>query len=93
MLDQAQSAMAKPLTMAPATGEGSEPSSTKPSGALTAGWAIIRGPLPRCGQVAVCTMNGWHKKTSPAFPVACATFMHSTDGRQKSASESVPASP
>jgi hypothetical protein len=39
---------------------------------LTAGWAIIRGPVPRCGQVAVCTMNGWHKKTSPGFPVACA---------------------
>ena len=54
----AQSAMARPLTMAWATGEGSEPSSAKPRGALTAGWAIIRGPAPRCGQVAVCTMNG-----------------------------------
>ena len=79
--------------MARATGEQSEPSSTKPSGALTAGWAIIRGPLPRCGQVAVCTMNGWHRNTSPAVPVACATFKHRTDGRQKSVSESVPASP
>jgi hypothetical protein len=52
------SAMARPATMACATGEGSEPSSTNPAGALTAGWAIIRGPAPRCGQVAVCTMNG-----------------------------------
>jgi hypothetical protein len=24
-------------------------------------------------------MNGWHKKTSPAFPVACAAVMHSVD--------------
>src|SRR5258708_4053854 len=38
--------------MAMATGEGSEPSSTKPSGALTAGWAIIRGPVPRCASTA-----------------------------------------
>jgi hypothetical protein len=85
--------MARPLTMARATSEGSEPSSTKPSGALSEGWAIIRGPAPWCGQVAVCTMNGWHKNTSPAFPVACAAVLHSVDGRQKSASESVPASP
>ena len=74
--------MAMPLTMARATAEGSEPSSTKPSGALTAGWAIIRGPAPRCGQVAVCTMNGWHKNTSPAFPVACAAVRHSARADQ-----------
>jgi hypothetical protein len=48
--------------MARATGEGSEPSSTKPSGALTAGWAVIRGLVPWCGQVDVWTMNGWHGK-------------------------------
>ena len=56
--------------MAFATGDGSEPSRVKPSATCTAGWAIILGPVPRCGQVAVCTMNGWHKNTSPAWPVA-----------------------
>lgn len=56
-----QSDIASPVTMARATGEGSEPSRTNPSGTCTAGWAIIRGAGPRCGQVAVCTMNGWHR--------------------------------
>src|SRR5580658_6796716 len=91
--DQGCSAMASPVTMARATGEGSDPSSTNPSRTCTAGWAIIRGPRPRCGQVAVCAANGCHKKTSPAWPVACATGLHSTDGRQNSAPALVPASP
>ena len=73
--------------MARATGEGSEPSSANPSGALMAGCAMIRGPVPRCGHVAVCTMNGWHRKTSPARPVACASARHSTDSRQNTVSE------
>jgi hypothetical protein len=79
--------------MARAAGEGSDPSSAKPPGALMAGWAIIRGPAPRCGQVAVCTMNGWHTNTSPARPVAWAAVRHSTDSRQNTVSASVPASP
>ncbi len=79
--------------MARATGDGSVPSTAKPAGAQTAGWAMIRGPVPRCGQVAVCTMNGWHKNTSPAEPVACATGRHSVEGYHRSPSASVPASP
>jgi hypothetical protein len=79
--------------MAWATGDRSVPSRAKPAGALTPGWAIIRGPVPRCGQVAVCTMNGRHKNTSPAAPVAWATGRHSVEGYQGSASVSVPASP
>src|SRR6266545_4993748 len=47
------------------------------------GWAIIRGVVPRCGHVAVCTINGWHRKTSPARPVACTTVRHMTDGRTR----------
>jgi len=35
----------------------------------------------------------WQRNTSPAAPVACATGRHRTDGRQNSASDSVPASP
>jgi hypothetical protein len=91
--DQLRSVIASPAMMAWATGEGSDPSSANPSWIGTAGWAIIRGPVPRCGQVAVWTRNGWHKKTSPARPVACATGLHSTDGRQNSPSALVPASP
>ena len=53
-----QSALARPATIALATGEGSEPSIANPSRTWTAGWATIRGIVPRCGQVAVCTMNG-----------------------------------
>lgn len=56
-----QSVIAIPARIALATGEGSEPSKSKPSGRWTAGWAIIRGAVPRWGHVAVCTMNGWHK--------------------------------
>jgi len=33
------------------TGEGSDPSRVKPSGTSTPGWAIIRGVVPRCGQL------------------------------------------
>jgi hypothetical protein len=44
--------MARPLTIAFATGEGSEPSSAKPSGALTAGWAIIRARRPGAARSA-----------------------------------------
>ena len=79
--------------MARATGDGSVPSSVKPSAAWTAGWAIILGPIPRCGHVAVCTMNGWHRKTSPADPVACTTGRPSVDGYHSWASAFVPASP
>jgi hypothetical protein len=56
------SAIASPATMARATGEGSDPSSANPSRTCTAGWATIRSAVPRCGQVAVCTTNGWHKR-------------------------------
>jgi hypothetical protein len=52
---------ARPWAIAWATGEESEPSSANPSGTAMPGWAIIRGAVPRCGQVAVCTMNGWHR--------------------------------
>jgi hypothetical protein len=48
---------------------------------VTAGWAIIRGATPRCGHVAVWTMKGWHRCTSPAAPVARATGRQSTEGR------------
>jgi hypothetical protein len=53
--------------MARATGEGSDPSGANPSRACTAGWAMIRGAVPGCGQVAVCTTNGWHKKHIPGL--------------------------
>jgi hypothetical protein len=44
----------------------------------------------RTRQVAVCTMNGWHKNTSPAEPVACATGRHNAEGRQNPASARSP---
>ena len=50
-------------------------------------------PCSPCGQVAMWTMNGWHKKASPARPVACVTGLHRTDGRQNWPSALVPASP
>ena len=91
--DQLRSVAASPAMMARAGGEGSLPSSVNPSRRCTAGWAIIRGPVHRCGQVAVWTKNGWHKKASPARPVACVTGRHRTDGRQNWPSALVPASP
>ena len=48
-----QSAIARPATIAWATGEESDPSIANPSRTWTAGWAMIRGAVPRCGQVAV----------------------------------------
>lgn len=51
--------------MAWATGDGSVPSSVKPAGAPTAGWAIIRGPVPRCGQVAAGRAAGRCAGPSP----------------------------
>lgn len=42
------------------------------SSRATPGWAMSRGQRPVCGQDAACTRNGWHRKTSPARPVASA---------------------
>ena len=54
--------------------------STGLSGAVSGNWvcratpgcAIIRGSRPRCGHEAAWTRNGWHRNTSPAWPVASA---------------------
>ena len=61
-----QRAAARPPTIARATGDGSEPSRLKPSATCDAGLGHHPRAVPRCGQVAVCTMNGWHRYTSPA---------------------------
>src|SRR6266498_3029743 len=58
--------------------------------------ASCRGAaMSRCGHVAVCTINGWHRKTSPARPVACTTVRHMTDGRTREIDSSplIPVSP
>jgi len=65
-----------------------------PSATSTPGWATRRAAVPRCGQVAVCTMNGWQTNTSPARPVA-STVRLSTDGGSWAAAapKAMPASP
>ena len=61
-----------PVFTARPTGESSSsPPSTRTSPTSEmGGCATNLGALPRCGQLAACTRKGWHRKTSPASPVA-----------------------
>ena len=61
--------LAAPPAMARSTGLSGAVSGNWPCSA-TPGCATILGRVPRCGQVAACTRNGWQRKTSPARPVA-----------------------